>query len=131
MEYAIYSDKLVIYAKDSQGNIIYDDVDGEKIPRIESETAGFNLPVSFKAEFSETGEAQIVEYGVSSGQYEAVVCTTDKSLPIDEKSLIWVNSKSVINNGVVDSNSADYTVYARKDSLNEVKFLLKKKTKGE
>lgn len=131
MKYATYSDKITIYVRDDNGNIIYDDIDGEKIPRVASETAGYDLPVMFEAEFAMSGEAQLVEYGVSNGRYEAVVSTTNKSLPIDEKSLIWKDSEPIINNDVVDIDSADYSVYAKKPSLNEVKFLLQKKTKGE
>ncbi len=40
--YSTYADQITIYERDSDGNIIYDEIDGELIPRIKSERAGYN-----------------------------------------------------------------------------------------
>ena len=77
------------------------------------------------------GEAEAKEYGFDSSAYEAVLVTTDKSLPISETSRIWHTSRPQYNDdGTVNGDSADYSVLAVKPSLNAVKYLLKKLPKG-
>lgn len=129
--YSLYSDQITIYERDSAGNIIYDEIDGERYPRILNEQAGYNNPVSFYANIAMSGgEAEAKEYGVNASDYEAVLVTTDKSLPIDELTRIWYTSKPKFNSdGTVDGDSADYSVLAVKPSLNGMKYLLKKITK--
>jgi len=131
MFYATYSDMIVVYKKDENGNIVNIEVDGSLIPVIESEQAGYNNPVSFYANIAMSGgEAETKEYGVNASDYEAVLVTTDKSLPIDELSLIWHTSEPKFNSdGMVNGDSADYSVLAVKPSLNGMKYLLKKITK--
>lgn len=129
--YSTYADQVVIYERDEAGNIIYDEIDGERHPRILSEQAGYNNPVSFYANIAMSGgEAEAKEYGVNASDYEAVLVTTDKSLPIDELTRIWHMSEPKFNSdGMVDGDSADYSVLAVKPSLNGMKYLLKKITK--
>lgn len=131
LQYATYSDQITIYERDADGNIIYDEVDGERYPRILSEQAGYNNSVSFYANIAMSGgEAEAKEYGVNASDYEAVLVTTDKSLPIDELTRIWHTSKPKFNSdGAVDGDSADYSILAVKPSLNGLKVLLKKITK--
>ena len=77
------------------------------------------------------GESEAKEYGVNQTDYEAVIVTTDKSLPIDELSLIWHTTEPALDaDGLVDADSADYKVIAVKPSLNGVKYLLKKLPRG-
>ena len=130
--YSTYADQITIYERDENGEIVYDEIDGEHYPRILSEQAGYNNPVSFYANIAMSGgESEAKEYGVNSSDYEAVIVTTDKSLPIDELTLIWHISEPVFNeNGTVDSDSADYSVLAVKPSLNGMKYLLKKLIKS-
>lgn len=131
LQYATYSDQIKIYERDENGNIVYIDVDGEQVPVIISEQAGYNNPVSFYANIAMSGgESEAREYGVNSSDYEAVLVTTEKSLPIDELSLIWHTSEPKFNfDGMVDGDSADYSVLAVKPSVNGLKVLLKKITK--
>lgn len=131
LQYATYSDQITIYERDSAGNIIYDEIDGERYPRILSEQAGYSNPVSFYANIAMSGgEAEAKEYGVNASDYEAVLVTTNKSLPIDELTRIWHTSEPKFNSdGMMDGDSADYSVLAVKPSLNGVKYLLKKVTK--
>lgn len=129
--YSTYADQITIYERDENGKIVY--VDEEKtIPKIISERAGYNKPVSFYANISMSGgEANQAEYGFDTGSYEAVLVTTDKSLPIDELSLIWHTTEPVVSaDGVVDESTADYSIIAVKPSINSVKYLLKKRAKG-
>lgn len=129
--YSLYSGQIEIYERDPDGNIIYDEIDGELQPRILSEQAGYNTPVPFYENIAMSGgESEAKEFGVSVSDYEAVLVTTDKSLPIDELSRIWHTSKPKFNSeGMVDGDSADYSVLAVKPSLNGMKYLLKKITK--
>lgn len=131
--YGIYSDQITIYERDEDGNIIYVDIDGEQVPSIAGEIAGYNEPVIFFANIAMSGgESEAKEYGVNQTDYEAVIVTTDKSLPIDELSLIWHTTEPVLDaDGLVDADSADYKVIAVKPSLNGVKYLLKKLPKGD
>lgn len=130
--YSTYADQITEYYRDSGGNIIYDEIDGNLIPRIKNERAGYNNPVSFYANISMSGgEANQAEYGYDLGSYEAVLVTTDKTLPLDELSLIWHTTEPLIgSDGIVDESTADYSVIAVKQSLNSVKYLLKKVAKG-
>ena len=129
--YSTYADQITIYERDKNGEIVY--VDEEKtIPKIIAERAGYNKPVFFDANISMSGgEANQAEYGFDTGSYEAVLVTTDKSLPLDELSLIWHTTEPVVNaDGMVDESTADYSIIAVKPSLNSMKYLLKKRAKG-
>lgn len=130
--YGTYSDQIIIYERDEDGNIIYVDIDGEQVPSIAGEIAGYNEPVIFFANIAMSGgESEAKEYGVNQTDYEAVIVTTDKSLPIDELSLIWHTTEPALDaDGLVDADSADYKVIAVKPSLNGVKYLLKKLPRG-
>lgn len=126
--YATHSEEIKIYQRDEAGNIIYAEVDGEKIPIELGTVAGYNKSVSFYANIAMSGgEAEAKEYGFDVGAYEAVLVTTDKSLPISETSRIWHTSEPQYDSdGMVDGDSADYSVLAVKPSLNGMKYLLKK-----
>lgn len=132
LQYSTYADQITIYERDEDGNIIYVDIDGDQVPVIAGEIAGYSEPVIFFANIAMSGgESEAREYGVNSTDYEAVIVTTDKSLPIDELSLIWHTTEPVMGaDGLVDADSADYKVIAVKPSLNGVKYLLKKLPKG-
>ena len=131
--YSTYADQITIYERDENGNIKYfDDGEGNLIPIEKATRAGYNNPVSFYANISMSGgEANQAEYGYDLGSYEAVLVTTDKTLPLDELSLIWHTTEPVVgSDGIVDESTADYSVIAVKQSLNSVKYLLKKVAKG-
>lgn len=130
--YATYSDEIKIYQRDEDGNIKYIEVDGELKPIERGTVAGYNEPVLFYANISMSGgEAEVREYGFDIGSYEAVLVTTDKTLPITETSRLWHTTEPKLNaDGTVDGDSADYSVLAVKPSLNSVKYLLKKLPKG-
>lgn len=130
--FALFSEAMTIYERDKNGDIVYVEVDDERIPVIIGEIAGYSEPKEFYANIAMSGgEAEAREYGFDIGSYEAVLVTTDKSLPITETSRIWHTTEPKINaDGTVDGDSADYSVLAVKPSLNEMKYLLKKLPKG-
>lgn len=128
--YATYSDQITEYYRDSDGNIIYDEIDGEQIPRIKCERAGYNNPVSFCANISAgKGTAQEEVFGVSL-DYTKTISTSDMDLPITETSLIWFETEPTYNaDGTVNEASADYSVVGISKSLNNVVYALKKRAK--
>ncbi len=130
--YATYSEEIIVYKRDEDGNIEYTEVDGEKYPIEIGTVAGYNNPVSFYANIAMSGgEVKEKEYGFDIGAYEAVLITADKTLPITEMSRIWHTSEPKYGkDGIVDGDNADYSVLAVKPSLNGMKYLLKKLPKG-
>lgn len=125
--YATYSDEIPVYETDEDGKIKYTEVDGELVPIQIGIMAGFNKPVIFYANIARSGgEAEAKEYGFDVGSYQAVLSSSDMTLPINEMSRIWHMSEPRYNaDGSVDGDSADYQVLADKSSLNVKKFLLK------
>lgn len=128
--YATYSDQITEYYRDSEGNIIYDEIDGEQIPRIKCERAGYANPVLFYANISAgKGTAQEEVFGVSL-DYTKTISTSDMSLPLDEKILVWFETEPTYNaDGTVNEASADYSVVGIAKSLNNVVYALKKRAK--
>lgn len=131
--FSTYADQIILYKRDENGEIEYiDDGEGNQIPIEIGTKAGYDNPVIFYANISmSSGETKQAEYGFDIGSYEAVIVTADKSLPIDELSLIWHTTEPAIGaDGTVDETTADYSVIAVKPSLNSVKYLLKKVAKA-
>lgn len=128
--YSTYANQITEYYRDSNGNIIYDEIDGEQIPRIKGEKAGYNNPFSFYANISAgKGTAQEEVFGVSL-DYTNIISTSDMSLPLDEKSLVWFETEPTYNaDGTVNEASADYSIVGLAKSLNNVVYALKKRSK--
>ena len=130
--YSTYADQITEYCRDFYRNIIYDEIDGEQIPRIKCERAGYNKPVSFYANISAgKGTAQEDVFGKDI-DFTRTISTTDLSLPIDELSLVWIESKpEYLSDGAVDPDSADYKVAAKPArGLNSLAIALKALPKG-
>lgn len=132
LHYATYSEEIKVYKRDENGDIEYVEIDGEQCPIEIGSAPGYNAPVLFYANIAMSGgEAEAREYGFDIGSYQAVITTTDKSLPITETSRIWHTTEPKVNiDGTVDGDSADYSLLAVKTSLNGMKYLLKKLPKG-
>ena len=128
--YSTYADQIIIYDRDSDSNIIYDEIDGERFPRIIAERAGYNNPVSFYANISAAkGTSDSEVFGVSL-DYTKTISTCDMTLPLSETSLIWYETEPKYNaDGTIDSSSADYAVVAIARSLNNVVYAIKKLAK--
>lgn len=128
--YSTYAGQITEYYRDSGGNIIYDEIDGELIPRIKYERAGYANPVLFYANISAgKGTSQEEVFGVSL-DYTKTISTTDMSLPLDEKSLVWFETEPTYNaDGTVNEAYADYSVVGIAKSLNNVVYALKKRAK--
>lgn len=96
----------------------------------EEETV-YSKPLHFYANISPSkGSCQEEVFGKSL-DYSRTVSTCNMSLPIDEFSRIWIETKPVLKpDGTADGDSADYSVVAIAGSLNSVVYALKKLPKS-
>lgn len=131
LKYALQVGEVPIYERDEEGNIIYIDVDGQKVPVETGETKiGYSNPVEFMGNIAMSGgEAEAKSFGVDISEYDAVLLMEKDKIPIDETSLIWHMSEVEYideQNTMVDRKSADYTVKRVQPSLNFTRYLLKR-----
>ena len=134
--YALYKGKETKYKLDDYGNKILVWVDESQDPPVEYyEEDGvkdtYYDAVKFKGNIALSGgDAQAVDYGVSVGEYEAILITEKDSIPITETSLIWHNTEPTVGaDGYVDDATADYKVIKVKPSLNQDRYVLAKVVK--
>lgn len=127
--YANYVGDIPIYATDEEGNILTTDVDGEIVEVIDSYKQGYTNPEEFEANISfNSGETIMAEYGLDVGEYNAVIQATKGEFPFNEQTLIWHTSEPEYDSSDnVLPESADYKVVAIKSSLNEERFILRKR----
>lgn len=95
-------------------------------------TTGYNKPVVFYANISAGKGSSGAEVFGKNIDFTRSISSTDMSLPIDEFSLIWFETKPVLlPDGTADPDSADYTVAAPvARSLNSLMIALKKRKKN-
>ena len=134
MYYSLQTAELPVYETDDEGNIIYIEVDGEKIPVETGEhELGYTVPTEFFGNIAlNSGDSTLVAYGIDTSSYDAILVTEKNYIPIDETSLIWFQSSVGYKDAdqtIVDKNTADYRVLSVQPSLNEVQYLLGKLTK--
>lgn len=131
LKYALQVGEVPVYERDENGNIIYIEVDGQKVPVETGETEiGYSNPVDFRGNIAMSGgEAEAKSFGVDISDYDAILLMENGKIPIDESSLIWHTSEVKYidkQNTVVDRKSADYTVKRVQPSLNFTRYLLKR-----
>lgn len=88
---------------------------------------GYFEPTKFNACLS-TGQSNAEESPFGANiSYDRVISTVE-SLPIDENSIIWINTKpTYLEDGSVDGSTADYKVAAPPlDGLNSLRIAVKK-----
>ena len=134
LKYALQVGEVPIYERDENGNIIYIEVDGQKVPVETGETeVGYAKPVDFRGNIAMSGgEAEAKSFGVDISEYDAILLMEKDRIPIDETSLLWHTSEVKYvdeQNTVVDKKSADYTVKRVQPSLNFTRYLLKRVVK--
>lgn len=131
MKYSLQDGRVPIYERDENGDIVYIEVDGEKIPVETGEyETGYSAPVDFMGNISMSGgEAEAKEFGMDIGDFDAVIVLEKDTIPITETSIIWHTSHVKYKdeqNTIVDSKSADYAVKRVSPSLNFTKVLLQR-----
>lgn len=130
--YSLYSEEITVYQRDENGDIVYVEVDGTRVPVVLGTQAGFNKPVFFSANISSgKGSAQEAVFG-SDVDYTRTISTTDMSCPIDELTRIWIDNEVKYNaDGTVNADSADYKVAAYPArGLNNIVIAIKKLPKA-
>lgn len=122
--YALKSERTAV---SSEETII---VDGETVYIDEGDyELSYDEPVEFLGNISFSGgDSNDVEFGLDMSAYDAIIVTDNKRIPITETSLIWFETKppSVTNDG----STADYSVVAVRNSLNQTKAILKRRVKN-
>ena len=131
MKYSLQDGRVPIYERDENGDIVYIEVDGKKIPVETGEyETGYSAPVDFMGNISMSGgEAEAKEFGMDIGDFDAVIVLEKDAVPITETSIIWHTSPVKYKdeqNTIVDSKSADYAVKRVSPSLNFTKVLLQR-----
>lgn len=131
--YANYVGNVPVYALDENGNIIYTVVDDERVPVIETYKESYGTVTEFEANISfNSGETSMAEYGLDVTKYNAIISTDKGEFPFGEQTLIWHKSTPQYDNdSSVLPESADYRVIAIKTSLNEERFILRKRVDDE
>lgn len=121
--YSLYKESEVVYLTDEDGNIVYEEVDGEEVPvEIGHNPPAYNEPVEFKGYIQfKGGEDEARAFGVSVGSYTHLLIMRKDEIPITETSLIFDHEPQ----GEITENTADYKVYRVAPSLNFVTYLLK------
>lgn len=133
LHYVTYSEEIKVYQRDENGNIVYIEVEGKSVPVEIGNAPGYNTPVLFYANISAgKGTAQEEVFGTGI-DFTRTISTSDMSCPIDELSLIWIDSKTEYNaDGTVNADSADYKVAAKPaKGLNNIMIAIKALPKGK
>lgn len=131
--YLTTEDDKLILTEDGKllvGNVpLMTDVDGEMVAVVDAYKDEYSVPAIFKANISfDSGETRLGEYGLNPSDYNAIISAEKGKLPFDERTLIWYQSEVEYDeDGLVKPETADYRVIAIKTSLNEERFILKKR----
>lgn len=135
MYYANFCEKIPIYERDSEGNIIYREMpDGTSIPLTTGETKqGYAQPVEFFNSITATlTEDELKAFG---GEKMAIAKMTYRKseYPFMVGTLIWKQSEVKYDTeGNVDPKSADYRVMGVLDEGRTFhRAIMEKNTKGE
>jgi hypothetical protein len=90
--------------------------------------SGFSNPVKIKIRVSPNkGESQSQAFGLSL-DYDRTMLTTD-SLPIDEQSVLWIDTLPVIENDGSTATPFDYTIKRVAKDINQFQYAVKKVVK--
>ena len=131
MWYALPNGTEPIYKLDADGNIMFEEIDGEQIPiEVGEERQVFTEPQAFRgAIFSQLENAIMRAYGSDdTNNYAVLVVDKDKYPDIVNGTRIWRKSKLGRNaDGTIDGSTADYLVSGVLDEeLNEDSYYLTK-----
>lgn len=132
LKYSLYGKVIEEFETDINGNIVYVEVDGEKIPVAKGKKTIYNDPVDFNANISTSGsgDVNLAEWGIDKSDYNALIVANKGEFPFDEQTLIFFNSEPKFDDlGVLKPESADYHIIAIRPSLNQVVYLLKENIK--
>ena len=130
-----YDEQVPVYETDEDGKVIYEEVDGEMVPKESGlwETP-YHDPVLFYGNINtgNVGYAIARAYGISSGNFDAVLCLRKGEQPIKLTTLIWYEREpSYRADGSVDPKSANYSVRRIPPCLDEICYILRRVDSNE
>lgn len=132
MKYALYQGQRETYLKDTDGETVYEEVDGELVPVPDGMERVFSEPVPFFGTLSFSGgDSEATEYGISVDEYDAKLVALARELPITETSLLFLDSEPEYRDGVLIPESADFRVIRVTPSLNQTVYLLQQVSHDE
>ena len=119
--YSNINESDVSYVRDEDGNIIYEEIEGEQVPLENGgSTEKYTQPAKFFGTIQNAGgQYEAAAYGVSVGSYSAVLLDIDGALPIKEMSLIYLHDPE-------DGGGAEYRVVRKPLALNQIVYLLQR-----
>ena len=110
--YALYIDRNEL--KDEYGNVT-----GEY-------EVLYGNPIETKGNISSAiGETQVEQFGKSES-YDKVIVLDDMKAPIDEHSILWVDTLPCLNEDGTTDTPHDYIVKRKAKSLNSITLAIKK-----
>lgn len=113
--YALFKSKIPILDEDNNETGDYE--------------SGYSNPVPFKIRVSPNkGESENNAFGKSL-DYDRIMYTADKSFPIDEFSILWIDSIPEIKEDGTTETPHDYSVKKVAKDLNEWLFAIKKEVR--
>ena len=134
LKYSLWQSSEIETYYDSDGDTVTlvfpgDDGDEEILMTEAEEKITYSEIVEFKANRSPSGsrEAEAVSFGIDTTSFDAIIVTKKDKLPLDEKSVIWVDSEvEYKSDNSPNPKSSDYTVTRIDKTLNIDRILLKK-----
>ena len=139
--YSLQGETVPIYEVDSEGNVVYEEIDGVQVPLETGESfTGYEEPVAFKGNLQfYTGWNYPGVWGITLGNADAILLMDKNELPINETSMIWYKSipetkevqvydeeqQTMVTKVVVDPESADFSISRIIPSLNQIRYILK------
>ena len=104
-------------------------VDGEEVYIDEGDyKINYSVPEAFSANISFSGgDSTDVEFGLDLSAYDAIIVTNLNEYPITETSLIWFETEPPATQS--NGDTADYSVVAVRNTLNQTKIILKRRVK--
>lgn len=86
MKYSLQDGRVPIYERDENGDIVYIEVEGKKVPVETGEyETGYSSPVDFMGNISMSGgEAEAKEFGMDIGDFDAVIVLEKDAVQLTE-----------------------------------------------
>lgn len=128
-----------VYAKDSDGNVIYDTIDGVSVPReTGSYTRNYTTPKLTWASMTMSntgnwtdnyGNAKVYQYGISIADYDATILASRDEFDWDETTVLWVDHEPEYideDETIPNTVTADFRVRRVAKSVNQISYLLRR-----